>query len=306
MSEKRGCFKTGCLGCLGTFLVLLLLGGGLALMGWNSARHKDMQDQQLTPIEAAAQTDASLGLPTDVLHKFAGKVVLDLSHGSFIIKPAPEGEGLSARARFDAEAYTISEEFTVQPDSTWVYHLKFFRHLNGGQAIFRSLFMKGARPEVQVFLPQDVPLVLVGNISQGGMEAEFGGLWLKEADLSYEKGGFSFGFSEPLREPMDRLFVHGAMGGTEMTLIGNASPAILDVNLRMGGGDIDLSGQWLQDCHASFAVRMGGMSVTIPKDVAVDGAMMSDTDMVMPAGENPLPVLHITKQQSMGEIEFQR
>ncbi len=304
MSEGRGCFKTGCLGCLGVFLVVIVITGVLVLIGWTSSRHRDMQDRTLAPVEARA--DSTLTPEDFDWRTHPGRVVLDLAHGAFILKPAPEGQGLGARARFDAAAYTIGEKFTVQPDSTWVYRISFRRQLTGVQAMFRGLFMKGARPEVQVFLPQDVPLNLAAHVTAGGMEAELGGLWLREADLTYDKGGFSVSFSEPLREPMERLSIHGAMGGLEAVAVGNASPAVLDVNCRMGGGDLDLSGRWLGDCRATLGVRMGGMSVTVPGDLKVAGADSAGGDMAEPAGENPLPVLHITKRASMGEIEIQR
>ncbi len=306
MSEGRGCFKTGCLGCLGTFLVVSLIVGVFVLMGWSSSRHRDIQDRQLTASEASAAADSSFTWQDIDWRRYPGKVVLDLANGGFVLSPAPDGEGLSARARFDAKAYTITEDFTIQPDSTWVYHIHFYRHMQGMQAMFRGMFSKGARPEVQVFLPRDVPLTLEAHVAQGGVDAELGGLWLKEADFTYDKGGFSFNFSEPLREPMERLAIHGSMGGLEAGLIGNASPAILDIGCRMGGGDIDLRGLWLRDCRASFAVRMGGMSVRIPEDIEVTGAVVGGSDLVRADGESPLPVLHISKEQSMGEIEFQR
>ncbi len=306
MSDNRGCFKTGCLGCLGVFLVMIVITGVLVLVGWNSSRHRDVQERQLAPTDAEAGADSTFTIPDFDWRTRPGRVVLDLAHGAFVLKPAPEGEGLGARARFDAEAYTIGEEFTIRPDSSWVYKISFHRHLTGMQAMFRGLFMKGARPEIQVFLPRDVPLTLEVGVAEGGMEAELGGLWLKEADFRYDKGGFSFSFSEPLREPMDRLSIHGAMGGLEAVAVGNASPAVLDIGCRMGGGDVDLTGKWLRDCRVTLAVRMGGMSVTIPRDMKVDGAAVPAGDMAAPAGENPLPVLHISKRQSMGEIEIQR
>ncbi len=306
MSGERGCFKTGCLGCLGVLLVVIVITGVLVLVGWNSSRHQDVQDRMLALQDAEAAADSSLATPDFPWRSHPGRVVLDLSHGSFTLSPAPEGEGLAARARFDAEAYTIGEKFTIQPDSSWVYRISFHRHLTGMQAMFRGLFMKGSRPEVQVFLPGDVPLSLEAHVTAGGMEAELGGLWLKEAIFSYDKGGFSFGFSEPLREPMDRLSIQGSMGGVEAVAVGNASPAVLDIGCRMGGGDVDLTGNWLRDCRVTLSVRMGGMSVTVPRDMKVDGAAVPAGDIAAPTGENPLPVLHISKRQSMGEIEIQR
>ena len=81
------------------------------------------------------------------------------------------------------------------------------------------------------------------RLRQGGFEAELGGLWLTDADIVFRKGGFSLDISEPLKEPLQRLKINGAMGGFEADNLGNASPKVVDVQCRMGGAEIDLRGQ---------------------------------------------------------------
>jgi len=307
MSEKRGCFKTGCMGCLGLLVAGFVVTGILVLVGWASSRHKDMQDRSLTATAAEAPVGADTTLVPEGFDWRAhpGKVVLKMSHGGFVVSPAEEGEGLSAHARFDAEAYTIGEKFDVEADSTWVYSIEFYRHMGGMQALFRGMFMQGNQPRVEVELPRDVPLALEADVAMGGAEMELGGLWLTSADLHGNKGGFSLAFSRPLREPMERMALSGSMGGLELVRAGNASPRSLDIDWRMGGGDIDLKGDWRNDCHAVFSIRMGGMSVTLPQDIEVDGAASSTPSIAAPDRESPLPVLHLSKHAKMGEIEFQ-
>jgi len=306
MSEKRGCFKTGCMGCLGIMVVGFVISGTLVMVGWSSSRHRDMQDRRMAAAPAAeAMADTTIVPAGFAWQGHPGKEVLKMSHGGFTVTPAAEGVGLSARARFDAEAYTIAEKFSVEPDSTWVYSIEFHRHMNGMQALFRGMFMHDNQPQIEIALPGDVPLALVADVAMGGAEMELGGLWLTSADLHCNKGGFSLAFSEPLREPMDSMVLSGSMGGLEVLRIGNASPRNLDVDWRMGGGDIDLRGAWRNDCRAGFAIRMGGMSVTLPQDIEVDGAASATPTIAAPDRESPLPVLHISKRASMGEIEFQ-
>ncbi len=306
MSENRGCFKTGCMGCLGVLLVGLVITGLLVLVGWISSTHKDIQERVLEAGAAGPAAESPLTASGFDWRSRPGMVVMKMSHGGFTVVPDSAGAGLAARARFDAAAYTISENFSIEPDSSWVYTLEFHRHLNGLQAMFRGVFMKGNQPQVELTLPRDVPLVLKADIAMGGAEMELGGLWLRGADLHCNKGGFSISFAEPLREPMAELVLEGSMGGLEADHLGNASPAVLDVRWRLGGGDIDLTGDWRRDCRASFAIRMGGMAVTLPADVEVDGATTATPSLAAPDRESPLPVLHISRRASMGDIEFQK
>ena len=76
---------------------------------------------------------------------------------------------------------------------------------------------------------------------------------------------------EPVREPMQRLSIHGSMGGLVAKRLGNASPRELDVDVRMGGIDLDLRGQWMRDADVSIAIGMGGGAVRLPKDARIVG-----------------------------------
>ncbi len=304
MSEKRGCFKTGCLGCLGLLAVVILFTAIMAGLAW-----KGLDDQEL--VEGEYRPDSTMvasgvgALPEDWRSR-PGRLILELGQGEFIIQPAPEGEGLSARAQFDSEVHAIEENFSFEPDSTWVYGLRFHRHMPGMQAMFRAILGGDTDARVEVFIPRDVPIVLQLLVEEGGGEAELGGLWLTDAEIRYSKGGFSLNFDEPLREPMRSLSIRGSMGGFEAAGLGHASPSRLEVDCRMGGADVDLDGLWLQDCDVDLKIRMGGMGVRVPRDVNVQGVEVGGSPLDMPDGESPVPTLRMTTDMSMGEIEVIR
>ncbi len=156
-----------------------------------------------------------------------------------------------------------------------------------------------------IYLPPDKPIQLRVLLEEGGAETELGGLWITDADIRYNKGGFTLNFDEPLKEPMEALRVRGKMGGFEIawTIRRPNASRVLDVDCRMGGGDIDLRGEWANDADIRLNVRFGGMGVRMPKNVAIeDGPPGSDA--LKTAAEVPdLPVLRFQTTAKFGEIE---
>lgn len=296
MASARGCFKNGCLGCLGFIVLMALILGITALLAKNDAKNSTPVDEVLAPVPADDRALAD---------GHNGRVVLNLSQGDFAIYPANPGEGLRVEAIYDDELFDLEQEFVTLPDSSWQYDLNFLRVGSGLRSFMQSIFSKGPSAKIAVYLPPDVSIELVADVSKGGFEGDFGGLWLSSADLKIYQGGFALEISEPMKEPMDSFIIRSSMGGFAAEGLGNASPRVLDVNCSMGGAEMDLSGNWLNDCDANFAVKMGGMSIYVPRNVSVlRGA--NDLDSMSDANpEIAKPILRIRTQAKYGEIEIQ-
>jgi len=298
MASRSGVFKSCLFGCLGLLVFGFLFAAISALLAWRGLDDQDMAEEELAPV-------ASTEIGTRAAA--AGRVVLTLGQGEFRILPSGPDEGLRVETRYDRKAYELLDSFERAPDGTWVYRLDFRRTMPGLQAIFRSLMGGGTETYVHVYLPPDVPIALEIGVEEGGFEADIGGLWITDADIVYRKGGFEFTVDEPLREPMERLAISGSMGGFEASGLGNASPRALEVHCRMGGADLDLSGPWSRDCDVSLSVRMGGMSVRVPEEVAVTGVEGLETGLrTTEVSEVPAPTLRFTSQEKMGEVEIMR
>jgi hypothetical protein len=276
-------------------LVVLIVS---ALMARSSLDDGEVVEPELTP--------AALG-PGAAARVLPGRVILELGQGEFQLHPSRPGEGVRVRARYDTESHELVDSFETLPDSTWVYHLRFRRTIPALQALFRALMGGDTETWIHVYLPPDSPIALDVLAKEGGMEADLGGLWLTAADIRFDKGGLSLDVGEPLREPLERLTIHGRMGGFQAMRLGNASPRELVVDCKMGGADLDLRGDWARDCDARLSIRMGGMSVTVPDDVAVEGyGAMPARGLRRTDAEVPVPVLRLTVSQSMGEVEVRR
>jgi hypothetical protein len=309
MAGRKGCFKSCLVGC-GVIVALLVVGGailaGLAWRGLNKGApvSGDLHFDVEASADAVAEPMSERAARLTTTH--GGTVRLSLGQGEFRLLPAAAGEGLHASAEFDTEVHHISEQFAVLPDSTWEYSLECRQTMPGAQSFFRRLFGGGTDARVTVYLPPEVPIDLVLRAQDGGCEADLGGLWLKNGDLRFQRGGIEIEFSSPLREPMDSLRLNARMGGVAANRIGNASPRVLDIDCGMGGASIDMRGAWRGDCDARVAVRMGGMSLRVPAEMQVEGAEAPPRKLSESAIEVPGPVLRLKVEQSMGEVEVRR
>lgn len=299
MASAKGCFKTGCLGCLGSIAVIILAIGSVSLVAWNDSRNTQPVDTVLAPEEAATAPDPAF-------YRLGGVVRLELSEGEFSIFPADHGEGLRVEAVYDDAMHDLDQNFVVGQDSTWEYSLEFKQTQSGLRAMMRSIFAKGPSPRLRIFLPQDIPMDLITDISQGGLEAELGGLRLRNANMELDMGGLELSVSRPLAHPMTSMHIRTNMGGLDGVDLGNASPRELAINCKLGGGQIGLEGAWMNDCLVSLSVDMGGLSVEMPADVEVHDGW--PTGEMEGGGEisDDLPVIYLKKSETHGEIEVEK
>jgi hypothetical protein len=305
-----GCRKWllfGCLGCLALLVQLTIVSSILFGVAWYRAKNEHVEKSQLTPTLPSFdaerwRAEALAGEGGDPPP--AGRVVLDLQHSTFFIRPAAEGEPLRVEAEFDATSYGLTESFDAGDDETgWTYEVSFER--TAGSYLLTTLkeLVSGSRPRVRIYLPSDRPIDFELDVAQGGAEVELGGLWLTNADIDFVQGGGAVEFSEPTVAPVRHLGVGFTQGGGAIEGIAKASPSRLDIGFNMGGGFVDLYGTWLGDSEITIDQTMGGATVRLPRDVIIRGLGRS---ALRPPPESELapPVLTITASSSMGELEF--
>ncbi len=311
-------FKYGCGGCLGILCLLLLVGlvvGGLA---WKQSRDVDLAEDRIAPdLPAAglssppapagssvdtggkaAESRPDRSRPTDA----AGKVVLLLEGGGFEVKPAAPGESIHLDASYDRNAYELQETLAEPEGGPWEYKVAFRQKNSGWFAMLRQMF-SSVDPKVTVYLPAEIPLALDVKANKGGMELELGDLWITEADMDLGMGGMVVSFSRPLKAPMERLRVRASMGGFAFRQLGNASPRNLELDLSMGGGDVDLEGRWVVDSDIHITSSMGGCNVRLPRDVVLEGL---DRKGVVVSGKEEVrpPTLRFTVDGDPESIQF--
>jgi len=303
MSRAGGCLKYTAFGCLGLIGLGVLLVGIGALTALSHKGEGEVATETRTQFEATGSPDIVKGVRETEVPPGTGLVFIQLQQGEFTIGPGEPGEGIRVEAEYHTGMGVLEDHYEERPDSSWVYAVRYHRTVGGLESLFRSMMGEKDVSRVAVFLPPDKPIRLRVLIEEGGAESQLGGLWITDADIRYSKGGFSLDLDEPLREPMDALIVRGTMGGFEMTGLGNASPRVLDLDCRMGGGDVDLRGAWANDADIRLYCRFGGMGVRLPADVTVVNAPPGSDRLEGPTEVPGAPVLRFQASAKWGEIE---
>ena len=297
---------------MGLLLLVILLMAIFSGVAWQRVQSQEVKEEVLT--HELPGTETAEGIPdapgdaerrTETLElgrPGTGRVILDLSGGGFYISPAEPGDPLTVKATYDANSYNLEEGFEEGDDGTWTYRVSFQRTGGMMMALLGQIF-GGAEPEVHVYLPPDAPMALDVKLRTGGSEIELGGLWLTSAEIDFARSGVNLEIGEPLKQPMDSLTLRGSMGGFNAKRLGNASPRVLDVDLRMGGLNLDLRGQWMQDSDIRITWDMGGTNVVLPANVAIEG--VEDHQGIAPGGEVPAPTLRFELSGKMEDIHFE-
>jgi hypothetical protein len=334
----QGCLKKGCFGC-GAGLVLIiaiplvLLGIGLALGVPKSQQENQVLQQSLPPGEEGATETAATAeeggspatsapdfverplMPDSLGTPAAGKIILDLEEGDFLVEPGPadlSGEGLRVEADYDSGLFDLQESYEVQDDGTWTYRLSFESKV----AWYRRLWVgdQDIRNKVRLIIPRGHPMEISGAIRKGQSRVELGGLWLTEVDLKTTMGDHRVSFSEPLPQPLNWLRLEGGMGEADFRGLGNAGPAKAYIESKMGEMRVDLGGEWRQDSVVDVKFSMGECRIIAPHNVhlKVDraGVTMGERSLrnLEPSEILPedAPTLTLRADTSMGELRIER
>lgn len=301
MAEGKKWFLYGCLGCLGLAGLVILTGAivsGIAFMQVRNEKVQDHVSQQELPAPVLSEAVVPGRLePTPV----PGQVRLVLNRAEFEIEPLRPGEQMRVEATYDKNGYVLTESLEVEEGAGWTYDVQFGSTGNNLIASIRQMF-GGSQPKIRVFLPADIPIRLEVLLSQGGGTLDLGGMWLTELDLQLNQGGFEVVIDEPLYRPAERITLQGSMGGIEFERLGNASPRRLDVDFGMGGLELDLRGQWLNDSEIHIETRMSGAVVRLPRNVLIEGL---STDGFRPPEDVEIapPTLRFTTSSDKGELQ---
>ncbi len=308
MSESKGCLKNGCLGCLGVLVLGFVFLGVNAVMVMNRGDSEPIEDRVLSSDTVAATEPIAKSkvAPAAGDKPAAGRgwLILELAQGEFQLHPGEPGTGVTVKASYDASIFELEEYSHIWPDSAWVYHVRFHRTITGLQAILHEIMGGSEGARLHIYIPPDLPVELNILVKEGGLEAELGGLWLTDLDLRFDRGGVTLSVNEPLREPLENLVIHGRMGGGEISGLGNASPALLDVSCFMAGMALDLKGAWSRDCDARLSLSMGGMELLVPDNIELENVDQAGSGLRRADGEIDRPLLRLQQQVKMGEIEI--
>ena len=331
-NKKSGCLKYGCIGCVSIvalFFGAIFLLSAIQLTADNTPDPVERRTERPlpaapTPPSAPEPPATDLGtdspetieLPPSDLPPMddvrPGTLILDLRMGEFTIEPGPADQPIRVEADFDASTFELEEKYTESEDGSWTYEVDF-----GSRGGFLGMLLRGGGQNsgnrVRITIPRGHPIRLVGEVSMGESSFDLGGLWIQSVDLDMGAGDHFVEFREPLPFPMESFHLESSMGGIEVRSLGEASPAVIDVEHGMGDLFLDLEGTWRNDSDITAEFSMGQCRLWLPDNVKVEmeksNVSMGEarTDRLPDPSELPADAhtLRISASGSMGELRIE-
>jgi hypothetical protein len=264
--------------------------------------HNQKIERPLAPageeIHGSTATEAATG-------PGAGRIVLDLSMGSFTVVPAPAGEPLRVDANFDRSRFELEESYEQHPDGSWTQKIRFGSKTRG----FLIGNVDADDNQLTIHVPTGIRFALEADISMGESDFDLTGLGVASAEFDVSMGSHKVHFDAPSPARLSHFTIDGSMGEVSVRGLGWASPLEVDADHSMGELVVDLSGDWQGDAVIRTDSSMGPTRVDVPDNVELDdsgttvaiGQKTSASRVAPPPGA---PRLRLESSVSMGELEI--
>ena len=123
--------------------------------------------------------------------------------------------------------------------------------------------------EWTVELGTRVPIDLDLGLAACNAEVELGGVALRRAHVSLAAGEATLRFSRPNPRELDRLELEVGAGTIHVHDLGNARCRSISVEASAGSFDLDCDGAWPESALMHIEAGMGGVQLTVPRDLSV-------------------------------------
>ena len=188
---------------------------------------------------------------------------VNVTGGSLRVSPADDAELYDYSMRYDASRYDVERRF----DSA--SHTLSLR-LDGGRRPFRgSSGDKKEHARLSLGLARGVPLDVA--LRRGAVEADLdlGGLAVDQLNVESAASSTGLRFATPNPRRMRSLRFDVGAASIEATGVGNANVEHIDVECGAGALTLDFSGAWAADVDARLRVRLGAVTLRVPRDVGI-------------------------------------
>jgi hypothetical protein len=191
------------------------------------------------------------------------RVRVDLSGGELRMLPAEEGELYDYSVRYDAARYDVERRF----DSA--SHTLSLR-LDGGRGQLRRWAdRQDEHARVSLAVARGVPMNVALRLGAVEADLDLGGLAVDQLNVESGASSTSLRFPTPNPRRMRSLQFDVGAASIEVAGIGNANVEHIDVDCGAGSVTLDFSGAWAGDADARLRVRLGTVTLRVPRDVGV-------------------------------------
>ncbi|MFQ5670155.1 MAG: hypothetical protein ACE5HD_06505 [Acidobacteriota bacterium] len=323
------------IGVAGLALVLLVVGGLAAALGWASLSYRSMGAPEpdtvqhsislspAPPHQPASGMAASKSGPYPADRSASAipppalaplQVSVDLFEGHFEIRPGPPGSPVQVKGTYASSYYELVEESEMDPESGRRVSIRFQPKVGFLVRLIAGLthISEGHPNQITVVLPRQTPTALAVRLGGGDSRIDLGGLTLTDLRVDLSKGSHRLEFGEPLRGDLPRMEILFQMGEGRVEKVGNAHPQELDISSRMGSFRVNLGGEWPAGFESQVRVThsMGELVLLVPASIRVDrvASGSAPADRAPAPGEKTSedPMIHLELSSSMGEARIQR
>lgn len=213
-----------------------------------------------TPPQQAVRT-ATATRPRDSADSL--RVRVDLSGGALRMSPADSGELYDYSVRYDAARYNVERRFDSASRTLAL-------RLDGGRGNLRGWRSRqGEHARLSLAVARAVPVHVALRLGAVEADLDLGGLAVDELSVESAASSTALRFPTPNARRMRALQFDVSAASIEASGIGNANVEHIDVECGACGVMLDFSGAWEANVDARIRVRLGGVTLRIPRDVGV-------------------------------------
>ena len=187
---------------------------------------------------------------------------VNVTGGSLRVSPADDAELYDYSMRYDAARYKVERRF----DSA--SHTLSLR-LEGGRPLRGPSRDSKEHARLALGLARGVPLDVALRLGAVEADLDLGGLAVDQLNVESAASATGLRFATPNPRRMRSLRFDVGAASIEASGVGNANVEHIDVECGAGALTLDFSGAWAADVDARLRVRLGAVTLRVPRDVGV-------------------------------------
>lgn len=242
-------------------------------------------------------------------------VRLNLEEGAFTIRQAPPGTPLHVEGDYDSALYDLTTTLERDDEGHPSYSITFLPKYT----LLRRILTDGiveiddTENHLTVYIPRDLPIELDVRIAKAESRLFLGGLALTSARFQMKMGSHRILVEEPNPIEMESLVLDSSMGEVRTEGLGLLRSATITVSGGMGEVNVDLGREISRDTTIQARMRMGEMTLGLPRRARVDAAT---SVWIGESSGNPkdsrydddpdLPTITVRGGVTLGELRLQR
>ncbi len=127
----------------------------------------------------------------------------------------------------------------------------------------------GTTNRLRLKLANSIPLKLNVDTGVGEARLSLSGLKLTGLDFESGVGGAKISVFEANSSQCESIRIKNGVGGLDALGLGNLNFRELEFEGGVGGAKLDFTGQWKQDADIRVQIGVGGVAVSMPRNVGV-------------------------------------